>query len=275
MYDMVFGRFGLKYNVSFYDPAVSETKPETPYAILHICYPEHPGFVKTTLDYIQEYRPKAVIIHSTLAPGTCYAIQEELPNIHNSIMPLDRMTDPPVVATRVYYSPVRGNMKDGMALGLEEYTKYIATPENIDLHSSFDGKIEEYLIKSGFAVKWAKNAETLEYAKSLDLILYGVNIAFAQILERVVEFNELNYSDIADFIGTTETESDGKVKRDLKYGGYIGGHCVMQAVDRLSYWLARMDPSAKAMLEAIRLSNSMRLVELSMKKTPPAHHPKS
>jgi len=244
-----------------YDPKYPEESIDPhkhQFNILHVCFPETPKFKEYVLNAIVRFRAKIVIIHSSVSPGTSYYIQEEARQV------------------AILYSPVRGNLKDGMMNGLKSYTKYIAYAEGHP-EGALDTDpltVEEYLLKAGFIVKWAESAETLEWAKSMDLVLYGLNIIFAQILERSTYFEGVDYDTIAEFITSSESESGGTVKRNLHHGGYIGGHCVMQAVDRVAYSLSRSDPSAKDLINAMKLSNSMRLTELSTQGVP-AHHPKT
>ena len=74
---------------------------------MHVCIPQSPAFLPALKEYVAEYQPEYIIIHSTLSPGmTSY---------------LDSVFIAPV-----FYSPVRGNINDGMRWSLERYTKYVA-----------------------------------------------------------------------------------------------------------------------------------------------------
>ena len=215
--------------------------PGRSFTFLHICFPQTIDWTKHVLGYVEKYKPKAVIIHSTLHPGTTEQLNELCPIF--------------------YYSPVRGNIKDGMRWCLERYTKYISKlsserrgePEGEGL----DGMVYDHLAKAGFNVKMTEDSVSLEYAKILDLCWYGLNIAFYQELERICE-PLLDYPIIREFIESTPTESEGKVSRTVYYGGFIGGHCVIPAFEKL---LALHDvPMIKAALE----SNIKRERELTM-----------
>lgn len=215
--------------------------PGRRFTFLHICFPQTVDWTKYVLGYVEKYKPKAVIIHSTLHPGTTEQLNELCPIF--------------------YYSPVRGNIKDGMRWCLERYTKYISKlsserrgePEGEGL----DGMVHDHLSEAGFDVKMAEDSASLEYAKILDLCWYGLNIAFYQELERICE-PLLDYPTIREFIESTPIESEGKVSRTVYYGGFIGGHCVVPAFEKL---LALHDvPMIKAALE----SNIKRERELTM-----------
>ena len=219
--------------------------PGRSFTFLHICFPQTIDWTKHVLGYVEKYKPKAVIIHSTLHPGTTEQLNELCPIF--------------------YYSPVRGNIKDGMRWSLEHYTKYVSrlgpdrkgAPAKHENWEKLDQKVLDHLNGAGLKVKMVDDTTSLEYAKVLDLCWYGLNIAFYQELERICE-PLLDYPIIREFIESTPTESEGKVSRTVYYGGFIGGHCVIPAFEKL---LALHDvPMIKAALE----SNIKRERELTM-----------
>jgi len=206
--------------------------PARKFTFLHICFPQSVDWSKHIWDYVEKYKPKAVIIHSTVHPGTTEQLNK---------------TDP-----IFYYSPVRGNLADGMKWSLKHYTKYIAGPSIYRWT-----EVAKHLGKAGFKVQLIPDPTSLEYAKILDLCWYGLNIAFYQELERICE-PSLDYSAIREFIESTPIESEGKAPRSVFYGGFIGGHCVVPAFEKL---LALHDvPMITAALE----SNIRRERELTM-----------
>jgi len=210
------------------------------FTFLHICFPQGVGWNKQISNYIEQYEPKAVVIHSTLHPGTTEQLNEFRPVF--------------------YYSPVRGNIKDGMRWCLERYTKYVsslaARKKPLLKWEKLDEMVHKHLSDAGFQVKMVKDSTSLEYAKVLDLCWYGLNIAFYQELERIC--GVLDYKTVRNFIESTPTESEGRAARAFFYGGYIGGHCVVPAFEKL---LALHDvPMIKAALE----SNIKRERELTM-----------
>jgi len=197
------------------------------FMFLHICFPQTVDWAKHIWDYIGKYDPKAVIIHSTVHPGTTDAL--------NKLQPI------------FYYSPVRGNISDGMKWSLRKYTKYLAGPPHKPslITSASEQEVAEHL-GNAFKVQLIPDTTSLEYAKILDLCWYGLNIAFYQELERIAE--ALDYRLIREFIESTPLESEGKVPRVVYYGGYIGGHCVIPAFEKI---LALHDvPMIKAALDS-------------------------
>jgi hypothetical protein len=212
------------------------------FEFMHVCYPQGPGFVQSIQEYAEKYEPSHIIIHSTISPGILENLQ---PNVH----------------AMLHYSPVRGNMRDGMMEGLKGYTKYIAS---FMQHLPGEEDAQVHLIGAGFKIKPVSQINALIWAKLLDLAWYGLNIAFYQEVERIVP--ELwDYNVVKDFIESTPVESEGKARRELFYGGYIGGHCVIQGIEKI---LAEKDIP---MLRAVIDSNIKREVELASEK--PLHHP--
>jgi len=192
---------------------IEDTIPEvTKCEFLHIAFPQTTQFIKNVVSYIENYKPKYVIIHSTVTPGVTRRIHYRC------------WTN----GTQVYYSPVRANTRDGMKWGLFVYTKFIA-----GCHGSVSLTVLTHLNTAGIHAKAVTNVETLEYAKLFNLMYYGTCIAVFQEIERIVESHDLHYDTIKDFIRSTEIDSGGKVPRPLYYGGFIGGHCVIPAFEKL------------------------------------------
>ena len=224
------------------DSGIFRVTDDQTFTFMHVCYPQLPGFVESVWAYTVLYKPDHIIIHSTVSPGLLGKVQQTVG-----------------IDTRVYYSPVRGNLRDGMEECLEYYTKYVVSV--MPLPSGVAGS---HLEEAGFTVKYVNSVDGLVWAKLLDLAWYGLNIAFYQELERIVP-DILDYEIVKEFISSTPQESDGKARREIFYGGYIGGHCVTQAIEKI---LAEKD---MPMLRAVLDSNLKRFVELAHKK--PHHHP--
>jgi len=229
---------------------VKKTPWDCDFDFMHVCYPQSPNFIESLKDYVDEYHPKYIIIHSTLSPGMTrylYGLRKTWDNFH----------------LRIFYSPVRGNIRDGMDWCLRRYTKYVG-----GMLSYLEEEYEPVLLhlaKAGFNPRWVGDSTALEWAKILDLAWYGLNIAFYQELERIVDTPE-SYNIVHEFIESTPVESEGKAERTIFYGGHIGGHCVMQAIEKT---LGLYDIP---MLRAVIDSNIKREKELMFSR--PSHHPK-
>lgn len=237
---------------------IKEPEWQHQFKFLHICYPQTVGWTASIINYLRMYKPEAIIIHSTLHPGSTKQLNQSIEN-------------------KFYYSPVRGNIRDGMRWCLEKYAKYLAGPNGEIVFSQvLEERIDEVLSKKDiskhlhdahFKVKWVKDSTTLEYAKILDLCWYGLNIAFYQELERICDSKSLDYDPIKDFIESTQVESEGKAKRAVFYGGFIGGHCVIPAFDKL------LAAHEVPMIRDAWLSNVRRELEVLEGKVRPPIHP--
>ena len=254
------------WDSGFYPDAslgISRAMDEQTFTFMHVCYPQLPGFIESVKEYNAQYKPRHIIVHSTVSPGILEALQVGLNfeagiDIHGGMGVL------------VHFSPVRGNLRDGMEECLKYYTKYIGSVyyrEGGSLTKIFADRLREaasHLKGAGFTIKSVNGIEGLVWAKLLDLAWYGLNIAFYQELERIVRGG--HYELVKGFITSTPLESEGKVQRELFYGGFIGGHCVTQAIEKI---LADRDVP---MLRAVLDSNLKRAVELAYDEKPP-HHP--
>jgi hypothetical protein len=246
--DMLCKAYGCE-NIRGYDIKLSFTF-EGPFKFMHICFPQNPDFVKQIGGYIKKFEPEYIIVHSTLSPGMTTWLSAEY-----SIGP------PECRLPAIAYSPVRGNIKNGMIWSLERYTKYVAA---FGLKEEEKVVIIEHLEGAGFKTKYLEDPEALECAKIWDLAWYGLNIAFYQEMERALSPAAVRA--VREYISSTPVESEGKVPRILLYGGFIGGHCVIPAIEKI---LAQHDIQ---MLRSVLDSNLKRAVELTYEK--PDHHPK-
>lgn len=222
------------------------------FRFMHICFPQSPDFVQQLRDYIKEYDPEYIIIHSTLSPGMTTFLDGEFSS------KIESMIRPGIPV--IFYSPVRGNIRDGMVWSLQKYTKYVA---GFGIDGTDITMVLQHLEGANFKVKYVEDPEALECAKIWDLAWYGLNIAFYQEMERTLSETAVDVT--REFIGSTPEESEGKAPRTLLYGGHIGGHCVIQAIEKI---LAEWDIP---MLRAVLDSNIKRSIELTYER--PKHHP--
>src|SRR5689334_23556735 len=73
-------------------------------SFLHICIPFTNKFISNTLSIFDKFRPKCIVIHSTISPGTTKTIQSKL-------------------AIPIIYSATRGVHKR-MLYDMKRYTKF-------------------------------------------------------------------------------------------------------------------------------------------------------
>jgi UDP-N-acetyl-D-mannosaminuronate dehydrogenase len=198
-----------------------------PIDVLHICYPYNGrDFEGTTVDYITEYEPTLVVIHSTVVPGTTERVARQ-------------------VAAPVAYSPARGKHAR-MKEDLLSYTKYVASPAR-----ETAVRAAEHLQGAGMRTQIFQSTPGLELAKLLETTYFGVLLSWAQEMERYCRACEADYDEVM------------KLMADVSYlppvvfrPGFIGGHCVVPN----TYLLEQVRPSP--FIDVLRTSNEQKRAEL-------------
>ena len=209
--------------------------------VMHICYPEHDvhDFIDTSVKYIERFSPRLVLIESTVSPGVTLAVYKRL----------DRK---PLMC----HSPVRGNIAEGMKKGLLMYTKYIGP---IDEESALEAR--KYYESIGIHTFVCHSPIETELAKLFETTYRGLMFAWFQEIHRICKASGAKFSEVCDFIGSTEKE--GKQPRPLFHPGVIGGHCILPNAQKL-YQLY-----ASKFVEALLESNKRRLVEIAEEQSRP------
>ncbi|MEM0318305.1 MAG: hypothetical protein QXO97_09990, partial [Candidatus Nezhaarchaeales archaeon] len=148
-----------------------------PLDYLHVALPFKTDFVESVLYYVDEFKPRALFVHSTVAPGTTRALQEQL-------------------SFPVAYTPVRGkhpNLKRHLLF----WPKWVSA-----LPPEFLEEAARHLSEAGFKVKLcASGPESLELAKLWETVYRAVMIASWQELHRVAREKGASLKVIAEFIG--------------------------------------------------------------------------
>ena len=171
---------------------------------LHVAiHGELPGFVPVVVDYFDRYQPKFIFIHSTVIPGTTDEINARIGK---------------AVAI---HCPVHGKHQGNcMKRDMLRYPKYLGVPENMDEE---DVKVAKaHLSRMGFTtvISFLKT-RTTEWAKLLATTVFGLQIAFAQEVERICDEQDIDYSELTHFF-PIQQDARGPI-----FPGFIGGHCVM------------------------------------------------
>ena len=172
---------------------------------LHICIPgELNEFVNITLDRISKVDGiKAVLVHSTVKPGTTQKIQEK--------------TDIPIL-----FSPVRGVHRRFLE-DIKKYTKFISSEKQINPNIKSD------LEKRFQKIDWMSTTKTAELAKILvDTTYYGWLINYAQITKIICEKEGIDFDEMWKFADEIHENLGNRPKM---YPGVIGGHCVIPNLD--------------------------------------------
>jgi UDP-N-acetyl-D-mannosaminuronate dehydrogenase len=192
--------------------------------VLHVCFPfQIKDFVSEAVRYIEFFKPKLVVVNSTVAVGTTRRIAER-------------------AAVNVVNSPVRGKHAR-MLEELSEYTKFVGAIEPAAGRLAAD-----HFESIGLKAKILSSPEATELAKLTETTYFGLMIAWAQELERYCDQSGADYEEITSFY------DEIKFFPPVKYfPGVIGGHCVMPNIEILR----KFDESV--ILDAIRASNRLKI----------------
>jgi hypothetical protein len=204
-----------------------------PIGVMHLCFPfkSRGQFVRAAVEYIERFRPLLTIVNSTVLPGTTRAIAERS-------------------QTRVAYSPVRGKHAR-MLEDMKRYLKFVAAAD-----AAGGDDAERHFQRAGFRTQRIERPETLELAKLAETTYFGLQIAFAQELNRYASTVGADYEQSTSFF-----EEVGFLPPVRYYPGFIGGHCVVPNLKLLAE--IRKAP----LFEAILSSNDLRARELGLDST--------
>jgi UDP-N-acetyl-D-mannosaminuronate dehydrogenase len=203
-----------------------------PVGVMHVCIPyqSRQQFEAATLEYIARFTPELTIINSTVVPGTTRHIAQQS-------------------GSQLAYSPVRGKHAR-MTEDLLKYCKFVAA----DLDSTATAA-EQHFQAAGMKTRRAEKLETLELAKLAETTYFGIQIAFAQELNRFAELLGAEYSETINFF-----EEIDFLPRSRYYPGVIGGHCVIPNIHLLKQVVS------SPLLEAVLESNDRRAAEIAAEK---------
>jgi len=200
-----------KYEVDWVDKEekVINFEPD----VMHVCYPmvNQDDFISSVLEYVIKYKPKAVIIESTVLPKTTSQIGIGL--LSHTIM----ADIPPI---KLYYSPCRGQ-HDSLYFDFMRYDKYIAgNSQNLE-------EIYKYYTQCGLKVRIAPRPELLELVKVLDVVSLGVYSAWALHEKGICDKYGVDFNWVREF--GRQTEGFYKKRPDIypPIGG-VGGACVFE-----------------------------------------------
>lgn len=201
---------------------------EQPIEVMHICVPyrEAQEFESAVCGYINRFRPQLTIINSTVLPGTTNAIAERT---HSTLV----------------YSPVRGKHVR-MTQDLLRYVKFVASPDR-----GAAERAQRHFEQAGMKTAVMARPETLELAKLSETTYFGIQIAFAQELNRFAGRTGADYDEVLGFF-----EEVDFLPHPRYFPGFIGGHCVIPNIQLLRK--LRESPLLNAVLE----SNARRAREL-------------
>jgi hypothetical protein len=201
----------IKENVErFHETLIRDVQPLDAEGIevIHICYPDHDGFEVTTRKYIDQYKPRLTIINSSVRVGTTLKCGDD-----------------------VIYSPTRGRHPN-LAKEMKVFHKCIAglNQTKVDLARA-------YFAACGFKVLTSSNPESLEFLKVMSNVHMGLEIAWRQEVQRMmdrfgIDSAEYDAWEVTYRQGLLEI-GDHNLLRPIMRPDPIGGHCVLPCTELL------------------------------------------
>lgn len=177
---------------------------------LHVCIP---GGLTEFIKIVQDWTIlcgntlKAVLVHSTVSPGTAKKIQ--------------KVCNIPVLS-----APTRGVHRRFLE-DMKRYTKFVAT--DIPISDAIKDDVDARFRK----VTWMSSTKTTELAKILtDTTYYGWLITYAQITKMICAKEDVDYDEVWTFADEIQEYLGNRPKM---YPGVIGGHCVIPNLDLIEY----------------------------------------
>jgi len=208
---------------------VGQSGLPTDVGVMHICFPCHDRseFVNAVVGYMEQFKPKLVIINSTVPPGTTLDVYKRLSRC------------------LVAHSPVRGVHKslEYMKWELKRWTKYIGGTTKEAAEAA-----RKHFEKLGLKTKVLKGCLETELAKLFETTYRAWMIACFQEMHRISTHFGACFDEIVDFLEDTHRV---RLDRPVMFPGVIGGHCLI--------------PNAKLLLESYD-SDFLRLLLKSNEK---------
>jgi UDP-N-acetyl-D-mannosaminuronate dehydrogenase len=174
--------------------------------VMHVCIPcvDKEDFVNSVAGYVGRFKPKLVIINSTVAPSTTAEIYRR---VNGSCL--------------VAHSPVRGVHKgvDHMKWELKRWTKYVG-----GVNEESAKKAKEHFEKLGLKTKVLKGCLETELAKLFETTYRAWMIVCFQEMHRISRHFGADFDNVVDFIEDTHLV---RLDRPVMFPGAIGGHCLI------------------------------------------------
>jgi UDP-N-acetyl-D-mannosaminuronate dehydrogenase len=192
--------------------AAGQDKSKLPNEVdtMHVCLPckNQANFVAMVASYAKQFKPKLLIINSTVPPGTTKKVQQNCECL-------------------VAHSPTRGVHKSPkhMKWELKRWTKYVG---GADVKASEAAR--KHFEKMGLKVKTLKSCAETELAKLFETTYRAWMIACFQEMHRIARNFEADFDDVVDFLEDTHRV---RLDRPIMFPGYIGGHCLIPNTELL------------------------------------------
>jgi UDP-N-acetyl-D-mannosaminuronate dehydrogenase len=177
---------------------------------MHVCLPckIQEKFVDTVAKYAKQFKPKLLIINSTVPPRTTRKVQQSCRCL-------------------VAHSPARGVHKslDYMKWELKRWTKYVGGADTKAAEAA-----RKHFEKMGLKVKTLKSCTETELAKLFETTYRAWMVACFQEMHRISRNFEAYFDDIVDFLEDTHRV---RLDRPIMFPDVIGGHCLIPNTELL------------------------------------------
>jgi len=203
---------------------------------MHICFPckNQDNFVTTVISYVKQFKPRLLVINSTVPPGTTKKAHQ-------------------LCECLVAHSPIRGVHKSSeyMKWEIKRWTKYVG---------GANAKAAEAACKHfenmGLKVKTLKSCRETELAKLFETTYRAWMIACFQEMHRISMTFEADFDNAVDFLEDTHRV---RLDRPIMFPGFIGGHCLIPNTELL------LESFDSDFLKLILKSNKKRKKEIKNK----------
>jgi len=177
--------------------------------VLNICIPYSDKFEKIVIDLIKEVKPKLVVIHSTVKPGTTRKIysKTKVAISHTPIMGVH----PKLAKYQIVFTKMIGAIDGGSYRLTRSYWEKLGAKEIV----RFDGP------------------EETELGKILSTTYYGWNIMFNKMAKQITDKTNTNFEQVYTSFSEIYNQGYEKTKPNVRrpvleyIPGRIGGHCVI------------------------------------------------
>jgi UDP-N-acetyl-D-mannosaminuronate dehydrogenase len=177
---------------------------------MHVCLPckTQGKFVDTVAEYAKQFKPKLIIINSTVPPGTTKKIKQSCTCL-------------------VAHSPVRGVHKSAehMRWEMKRWTKYVGGADEKAAEAA-----RKHFEKMHLKVKTLKSCTETELAKLFETTYRAWMIACFQEMHRISRTSKADFDDVVDFLEDTHRV---RLDRPIMFPGFIGGHCLIPNTELL------------------------------------------
>jgi len=173
--------------------------------VMHVCIPcsSQEEFVSIVASYVERFKPKLLIINSTVPPGTTMEVYRRCPGC------------------LVAHSPVRGVHKslDHMKWELKRWTKYVG-----GANAEAGEATRKHFEKLGLKTKVLKGPLETELAKLFETTYRAWMIACFQEMHRISRQFGADFDEVVDFLEDTHRV---RFDRPVMFPSVIGGHCLI------------------------------------------------